>query len=109
MAAVALPVGAFDYLENHAVAQMIDAGAAGLTAGLVATASKWTVLKAGASTLAMSVVLFLLLWRAAQRLVPWLKTVTVRRSPSAKEAPAQSVVTAARPMLPRSLSVRPSR
>ncbi len=78
-AGIALPVGGFDYLENHAVAQMIDAGAAGLTADLVATASQWTVLKAGASTLAMSVMLVLLLWWAAQKLIPTVRAIMVRR------------------------------
>jgi len=42
----------------------------------------------------------LLLWRAAQRLVPWLKTMTVRRGPSAKEATVRSATTAAKSMLP---------
>jgi membrane protease YdiL (CAAX protease family) len=79
VAAIALPVGVFDYLENHAVAQMIHAGAAGLTTELVATASQWTVLKSGASTVAMSLVLVLLLWRAVQWLTPELRAVMVRR------------------------------
>jgi membrane protease YdiL (CAAX protease family) len=79
VATIALPVGAFDYIENHAVAQMIEAGATGLTADLVATASQWTMLKSGASTVAMSVVLVLLLWRAARRLLPWLRAIVVRR------------------------------
>jgi membrane protease YdiL (CAAX protease family) len=78
-AMIALPVGVFDYLENHAVAQMIGAGATGLTPEVVAIASQWTVLKAGASTVAMSVVLALLLGRAGQWLVPWLKTIMIRR------------------------------
>lgn len=71
MAGISLPVGGFDYLENHAVAEMIEAGSGGLNTDLVATASLWTMLKAGASTLAMSVVLILLLWRAAQKLASW--------------------------------------
>lgn len=79
VAGVALSVGVFDYLENHAVARMIDAGSSGLTADLVATASQWTVLKAGASTLVMSVVLVLLLWRVAQKLVPRLRATIARR------------------------------
>ena len=77
VATIALPVGAFDYLENHAVAQVIEAGATGLTTELVATASQWTVLKATASTVAMSVVLALLLWRAARWLTPKLRAVMV--------------------------------
>lgn len=79
VAAIALPVGAFDYLENHAVAQMLEAGAAGLTADLVAAASQWTVLKSTASAVAMSLVLALLLWRAAQKLTPKLRGIMVRR------------------------------
>lgn len=79
VAAVALPVGVFDYLENHAVAQMIEAGSRGLTSDLVAKASQWSVFKAGASTVAMSVVLVLLLWRAAQKFTPKLRRLMVRR------------------------------
>lgn len=79
VATIALPVGVFDYLENHAVAQMIEVGATGLTTDLVATASQWTVLKATASTVAMSVVLVLLLWRAAQWLSPKVRAVMFRR------------------------------
>lgn len=79
VAGVALPAGVFDYFENHAVAQMIDAGAARLSVELVATASQWTVLKAGASTVAMSAVLVLVLWRVARKFTPRLRTVMVRR------------------------------
>ena len=64
VAGIALPVAVFDYLENHSVAQMVDAGPTGITMHLVATASQWTVSKAGASTLAMTLLLILLLWRA---------------------------------------------
>jgi hypothetical protein len=77
VAGIALPVGVFDYLENHSVRQMIDAGTAGLTADLVATASQWTVLKASFSAAAMSTMLILLLWRAAQKLVPKIRELMV--------------------------------
>lgn len=79
VAMIALPVGAFDYLENHAVAQMIDAGPSGLTAELVATASQWTVLKAMASTMAMSVVLVLLLGWAVVKLAPHVRALLGKR------------------------------
>lgn len=36
LATIALPVGLFDYLENHAVAQMVEAGQAGLTSDRIA-------------------------------------------------------------------------
>ena len=72
VAGIALPVAAFDYLENHSVAQMVDAGPTGITMHLVATASQWTVSKAGASTLAMTLLLILLLWRAMTTFVPKL-------------------------------------
>lgn len=63
VAALVLPVAGFDYLENHAVAMMIEAGPNGLTADLVATASMWTVLKSSASMLAMTSLLILLVVR----------------------------------------------
>ena len=82
VAGIAMPVGLIDYLENHAVAQMIEVGSVGLTVELVATASQWTVLKAGASTLAMSVVLVLLLWRGAKWLMPKLRPLFAHRARS---------------------------
>jgi hypothetical protein len=78
--AIALPVAFFDYLENHAVAKMIEAGSAELTADLVAAASQYTVLKAGASTLAMSVALVLLLWQGARKFIPRLWASAPQRS-----------------------------
>ena len=79
LAVIALPVGIFDYLENHVVAQMIEAGSAGLNVELVAMASQWTVLKAGASTVAMSVLLILLLWRTSQKAVPRLRALMLHK------------------------------
>lgn len=79
IALIALPAGVFDYLENHAVAQMIDDGAAGLTPDLVATASQWTILKAVASTVAVSAVLILLLAHAAMKLAPRIRALFARR------------------------------
>lgn len=67
---VALPVAVFDYLENHAVAAMIEAGASGITPELVAEAAQWTVLKSGATTVVMLVLLALLLGKGVRRLLP---------------------------------------
>lgn len=63
LAAAALPGMVFDYLENAAVAAMLDGGAAALTPELAAAASRWTLLKSAFSTLAFTVLLVLLaLW-----------------------------------------------
>lgn len=63
LAATALPGMVFDYLENAAVAAMLDGGAAALTPETAAAASRWTVLKSAFSTLAFVVLLALLgLW-----------------------------------------------
>ena len=56
-AAVALPIAFFDYLENHAIAAMIETGAAGLTQELVAAASQWTILKSNVTMVAMTILL----------------------------------------------------
>ena len=50
--AFALAGAGFDYLENAAVAVMLRAGDS-VTETMVATASRWTVLKSGAVTLAL--------------------------------------------------------
>lgn len=65
-AAVALPIAAFDYLENHAVAMMLQDDPAKLAANLVAEASRWTVLKSGLSTAVMSAIVVLLAWHAGR-------------------------------------------
>ena len=69
LGAVALPIAAFDYLENHAVGTMLDAGAAGLTEKLVEEASRWTVLKSLATTVSMSLLLLMLITTGAIRLL----------------------------------------
>jgi len=53
LAALAVLGAAFDYLENAAVAEMLQAGSQQVTAAMVAAASRWTVLKSAAVTLAM--------------------------------------------------------
>ncbi len=65
--AAALSGMVFDYLENAAVADMLTAGHQQLTAALVAEASRWTLLKSLATTVAMLLVLGLLLWRVFAR------------------------------------------
>lgn len=63
LAATALPGMVFDYLENAAVARMLDGGAAALTPEHAADASRWTLLKSAFSTLAFAVLLALIvLW-----------------------------------------------
>ncbi|HUV33082.1 MAG TPA: hypothetical protein VMW31_05875 [Devosiaceae bacterium] len=66
LAAVALPIMVFDWLENIAVGGLLALGPAGITPEEVAAASRWTVLKSGFSTVAMLVLLALLIlwtWR----------------------------------------------
>ena len=66
----ALAGAVFDYLENAAVAGMLRAGSEGITPDMVATASRWTLLKSGAVTLAMLMLiagLVMLLWRRVRR------------------------------------------
>jgi len=58
---VALPIVAFDYLENLAVARLLQLGADRATPTAVATASRWTLLKSGFSTVAMTLLLALLI------------------------------------------------
>jgi len=60
LAAAILPVALFDWLENGAVATMLAAGAEGVTAAMVATANRWSVLKVAFSTAAYSALLALL-------------------------------------------------
>ena len=67
-AAVPLLGGAFDYAENAAVAVMLRAGANGLTAEMVASASRWTVLKSAFVAVAFLLVLSLLARAALARL-----------------------------------------
>jgi hypothetical protein len=69
IAAPALSIAILDYLENGAVDLMLAAGAGGLTADLVATASTWTQWKSGVTTVVMTVVLVLLIWRGIAALL----------------------------------------
>ena len=52
---IALPIigSSADHLENAAVSSMLQVGAAGLTEELVATASRWTLIKSGMTSIAM--------------------------------------------------------
>lgn len=70
LAALAVFVAVFDWLENRAVAGLLKAGADGITADMVATASRWTALKSGVSTLVYAAVVVLAIiagWRLWQR------------------------------------------
>lgn len=65
-----LPVvltAAFDWAENAAVSRMLAAGADGITRDLSEQANRWSVLKAGASAIAYSVLLVLLLGAGFRR------------------------------------------
>jgi hypothetical protein len=66
LATCAMPIAIFDYLENHAVARMIEAGPLGLTPELVAEASQWTMIKSNTTMALMVALLGLLALRAAQ-------------------------------------------
>lgn len=72
LAAVALPSALFDLAENVAVDRMLAAGAAGLTADLVETASFCTVLKSLSSAAGLTV--FLASWS-------WWWLARLRRPP----------------------------
>lgn len=66
LAALAIPGMVFDYLENGAVAAMLEAGAQGLTADMAGFASRMTLLKSVCVSLSLCVLLLLFfhfLWR----------------------------------------------
>lgn len=70
VAALAAFVAVFDWLENGAVAGMLNAGPEGVTADMVAAASRWTLLKSGVSAVVYTAVLVLALvagWRLWKR------------------------------------------
>lgn len=69
---IALPVLAlavFDWSENRAVAALLRAGPEGLTPEMVASASRWSVLKAISSTIAYSMLIVLLVWKG----ISWMR------------------------------------
>lgn len=68
IALVAIPGSIFDYFENAAVSAILVAGHDGLTLQLVETASRWTVLKSGFSTVAMVTLLVLAVVRVSGKL-----------------------------------------
>ena len=70
LGAIAVAGSVFDYLENHAVSVMLRAGPDGLTAEMVTSASRWTVLKSAFSALAMTALAALLVLKG----VAWLRT-----------------------------------
>ena len=67
LAATAIPGMVFDYWENADVAAMLAAGPDGITSETVAAASLHSQIKAGASTVAMTILLALLVWWAFRR------------------------------------------
>lgn len=68
LALAAIPGMVFDYLENTDVARMLALGPEGITPELVGTASFNSQMKAVSTTLAISILLVLLGWRAYARL-----------------------------------------
>ncbi|WP_456391219.1 hypothetical protein [Profundibacter sp.] len=66
--ALALAGAGFDYMENAAVAVMLRAGD-GLNEAMVASASQWTVLKSGAVTLALLMLIagLVMAWMARRK------------------------------------------
>jgi hypothetical protein len=67
-ALTAVPGAVGDYLENHAVAGMLALGADGITPGVVARASMWTLVKSSFTTLAMAILLLLLILSGVRKL-----------------------------------------
>jgi hypothetical protein len=69
MATIAISAGIFDYLENVAVAKMLNIAPDLLTPDLVSTASNWTLAKSVSTTIASLVLVVSL----AMKVVVWLK------------------------------------
>ena len=69
MATIAISAGIFDYLENAAVAKMLNIASDLLTPDLVSTASNWTLAKSVSTTIASLVLVVSL----AMKVVVWLK------------------------------------
>lgn len=67
LAAVPVLSAAFDYLENNAVAKMLEVGPDGLSPDLVATANQWSQLKATFSTIGMTAVVAFLVYRFVRK------------------------------------------
>lgn len=64
LAAPALLLAPFDWIENAAVGEMLQAGAEGVTTGMANAASGWTQAKSLMTTVVMSALLLLLIWKA---------------------------------------------
>ena len=81
-AVLVVPVAIFDYLENHAIALMLGAGAVGLSPDLVVKASQWTVLKSTMTAAAMIVLLAFLVLQVARFLLQfWQSRPHAERRP----------------------------
>ena len=57
----------FDWMENAAVATMLEVGADGLTEQMVASASMWTLAKTISTTVAFALLLLALVWWGVRR------------------------------------------
>ncbi len=69
VAAVAIPGAIFDFMENAAVTGLLIVGPAGIAPQQVEAANRWTLLKGTSTTIAMTLVLALLIWWGAVRLM----------------------------------------
>jgi hypothetical protein len=63
LAAPVILTAIFDWSENDAVAELLAAGADGITEDMVRAANGWSIAKATASTVAYSAMLVLLIWK----------------------------------------------
>ena len=68
VAALPLPIAAFDYLENALISVMLASGPEKISADLVNAASRWTVLKSGFTTISILLLTALLVWWLVRRI-----------------------------------------
>jgi hypothetical protein len=68
IAALPLPIAPFDYLENNLIGMMLTSGPDMLSADLVSTASRWTLLKSSFTTASMLILVALSLWWLVRRI-----------------------------------------
>jgi hypothetical protein len=67
IAALPLPIAPFDCLENKLIGVMLASGPEKITADLVSTASRWTVLKSSFTTASILLLVSLSLWWLVRR------------------------------------------
>ncbi len=68
IAALALPIAPFDYLENNLIGVMLASGPEMVSADLVSAASRWTMLKSSFTTASMLLLVALSLWWLVRRI-----------------------------------------